>query len=59
MNEPKKPSRSLFVVRMSCECSVLVKAASPDEAIRKAEALETSQWDQAWSEMEIDEDART
>ncbi len=58
MNNPKKPSQSLFVVRMSCECSVLVKAASADEALRKAEAFETSQWDKAWSEMEIDEDAR-
>lgn len=59
MNDPKKPSPSLFVVRMSCECSVLVRATSADEALHKAEALETSQWDQAWSGMEVDEDART
>jgi len=43
---------------MSCECSVLIRATSEDEALRKAEALETSQWDLAWSEMEIDEDAK-
>ncbi len=56
MNDPKKPSQTLFVVRMSCECSVLVKAATADEAIRKAEALESSQWDQVWSETEVDEE---
>lgn len=45
-----------FVVRTNCEYSLEVEAASEDEALAKADAVDCAAWMQAWAPMEIDED---
>ena len=44
-----------YLVRMSCEYSVLVEANTEDEATDKADVIDISDWDTAWSGYEIDE----
>jgi len=46
-----------FLVRQSCEYSIVVEAEDAAEAYEKADKIPTVNWDHSWSPAEIDEDA--
>lgn len=51
----KVAKKRSFLVRLNCEYSYEVEAADEDEAIKKAEAVDVKDWDQAWSPIEVED----
>ena len=45
-----------FLVRTNCEYSIEIEAATPDEAMEKAQAIDVAEWGQAWAPIEVDEE---
>ena len=45
-----------FLVRIHCEYSLQVEAADAEEAMKKAEKIDLSEWAQAWAETEAEEE---
>ena len=46
----------LFEVRMNCEYCMWIEAEDKEDARKKAEKADiTSEWDQAWSEITVEE----
>ena len=45
-----------FTIRQNCEYSIEVEAVDLDEAYKKAEATPKTDWQQAWSPIDLDED---
>jgi hypothetical protein len=43
-----------FLARQSCEYSLLLEAADEEEASRDAAELHYSEWDKAWSGIEVE-----
>ncbi|MEW6048084.1 MAG: hypothetical protein AB1609_16690 [Bacillota bacterium] len=44
-----------YLVRTNCEYSIVIEAASADEAMEKAQAIDVEEWSQAWAELEVEE----
>jgi hypothetical protein len=52
------PGLKPFLIRQNCEYSIEIEAADAEEAIEKAGHIDFDQhWTQAWSPMEVDEEA--
>lgn len=45
-----------YLARLNCEYTIEVEAETPEDAIKKAEQIETDDWGQAWSTIEIFEE---
>jgi hypothetical protein len=45
-----------YLIRMNCEYSLVVEAASPEEATERAKDTPTEQWDVAWAELDVEEE---
>jgi hypothetical protein len=43
-----------YQVRTNCEYVLEIEAGSAEEALAKAEKIDTAEWDQAWAEMEAE-----
>ncbi|MEW6048299.1 MAG: hypothetical protein AB1609_17790 [Bacillota bacterium] len=44
-----------YLVRTNCEHSIVIEAASADEAMEKAQAIDVDSWSQAWAVVEAEE----
>ncbi len=47
-----------YIVRQSCEYSMLVEADNEEEAVKKATQplIDLDEWEKAWSGIEVDEE---
>jgi|GEM_PF-6894567 len=50
------PKLKRFLVRTNCEYSIEVDAADADEATRKADTIDLSEWNESWAEFEAEEE---
>jgi hypothetical protein len=46
-----------FIVRQSCEYSILIEAESASAAFREAENIDLSKWGASWSGFEAESEA--
>lgn len=44
-----------YLVRTNCEYSIEIEAASADEVMEKAQAIDVEEWGKAWAEVEAEE----
>lgn len=50
-----KDEKKKYLVRTSCEYSLLVEAENEKEALAVAKDTYKEQWEQAWSEYEVED----
>ncbi|MDI6824669.1 MAG: hypothetical protein QME87_09995 [Bacillota bacterium] len=43
-----------YLVRANCEYSLVIEAASEREALEAADKADFAEWEQAWSESEVE-----
>jgi hypothetical protein len=53
-SSPPEASVGRYQVRTHCEYVLEIEASSAEEALAKAEKIDTAEWDQSWAEMEAE-----
>jgi hypothetical protein len=51
---PQKARLRRYEVRTNCEYVLAIEASSAEEALAKAEKIDTAEWDQSWAEVEAE-----
>jgi hypothetical protein len=51
---PRTTQLRRYEVRTNCEYVIEIEVSSAEEALAKAEKIDTAEWDQAWAEMEAE-----
>lgn len=54
MSKPATKNNQKFIVRSSCEYSIIVEAENEDEAIKEAKSIPHQNWDSVWLKIEAE-----